>query len=201
MKSLNWTIVVITIAMFVIGWLFIPSPLHKCPVVRYGATEVVRGDTATSTIATPGLVMTTGTLQPVTHSTLYIPLPENPDSVVEAEYMVFEGTVQHTLPADSTAIVSGKDTLGYAIIGISNLNIRSNTFYFPGDTLAQTNIDVNLEPRPIEIHIFKDTTFQVVEVPTPDEPVSVYESPIFWATVIVAVGTIINLIAIRKSED
>ena len=31
MKNINWTNVVVTLSVCVIFWLFVPSPLHKCP--------------------------------------------------------------------------------------------------------------------------------------------------------------------------
>jgi len=144
MKNINWTVIIFALIISVGAWLFVPSPLHKCPVYKpispSGDTVVVH-----STIpALPDSGIHIGSKKkskPKQASASEV--PEIPETMVQEEV---------------------KDTLKDGTI----VNIRATTYIEQlKDSIATyTNIEYRIQPKPLEV----DTIYlpaQMVETDVP----------------------------------
>jgi hypothetical protein len=146
MSNINWTVIVFALLISVGAWLFVPSPLHKCPVYKpispSGDTTVVHGS-----------------------------IPAPPDSGIHIGYKK-KSKPKPALPSDIPSIPETmvqeevQDTLKDGTI----VNIRATTYIeqLPKDSIATyTNIEYNIQPKPFETDTVYITKPEMVEVEVP----------------------------------
>jgi len=209
--KLNLTNVVVTVVIAAIAWLFVPSPLHKCPEAEsyivydtvYTYPEVLD--------ETEPLVQIEDEMVPVQLSeiSLYDSLTDIDYSIdlltlsKESKVSVEPDTLYIIQPVFKHGVIAGYDTLGFNILGETEHIFRSTTFYEIGDTVAQTIHEIAINPRPVEITLFpKPVEFELDLAPAQEEQATpILESPVTWGLLGVIVGGLVVLIIVNNDKD
>jgi hypothetical protein len=201
MKNPNLTNVIVTIVLFTMGWLFVPSPFHKCPKVE----TIIVYDTLELEPNKPedlgSIEVTSNEIHPVDYQHIEIEEDSTGEEFV-IDLLVFTKETDLIIPADSSWIVEGKDTLGIVVLNPTNGKFRSTTYYTIGDSIAQTIHEVIINPRPIDIKIRPIVVdFEVEPRPIPEKPIAVLKSPFVWGLLGAIVGAIVTGLIVKNKKD
>lgn len=197
MKSLNWTNIIITIALFTVGWLFVPSPFHKCP-----PPQVVT-DTlwlAPEVEPIPELAGAEEEITPVAYSHFEIH-EDSTDSVYAIDMLTFTKESVVDIPSDTLEVTNNDSVIGKIILEPSLAHFRSTIFYQLGDSIAQTmhewgfeKRDVKFVPKPVTVNPM------AINVAESNEVTTWLESPVTWGLAGIIVGAVAMAITLNKKE-
>ena len=166
-------------ALIVFGaiWLFIPSPLHKCPTseVVIDSLYTVKGDTLIHVELAPPIEAIDRDSVKVDKSLWVTGIDDLTGKIMADTILTFRKETIKDLPEGTKAY------------------FRSTTYYFPGDTVAETIHEISIPPRPVQIKTTLDTVYviQTQKITDVEKPTPVLESPAFWAVAGIVVGGVI----------